>query len=193
VDWRTALAQTTENEPDTRFVAYDVYSGRMYTGQRRPGVRDAAVLEPRRVPDGLRGRLHRPLQDGAAVHGRLVRIAGQGEIRAGITRTGIALSKCVDFSTRRTRSARSPVRFLQPGARGDSGFRQRRPNPQVRGEDQGPRTRSTPAREIAAMYVMGDLPIVADQLRLVAGTRLEYSYIATDGFDIANNVPCAPG
>lgn len=41
------------------------------------------------------------------------------------------------------------------------------------------------SQEIAALYGMVDLPIVRDRLRLIAGVRLEYSYILSEGAPIA--------
>lgn len=38
------------------------------------------------------------------------------------------------------------------------------------------------SQEVAAGYGMLDLPIIEDRLRLIAGARLEYSYITTEGF-----------
>jgi outer membrane receptor protein involved in Fe transport len=37
-------------------------------------------------------------------------------------------------------------------------------------------------QEIAALYGMVDTPLIEERLRLIAGVRLEYSYITTDGF-----------
>ncbi|MFN8642882.1 MAG: TonB-dependent receptor [Candidatus Binatia bacterium] len=39
------------------------------------------------------------------------------------------------------------------------------------------------SQEIAAFYGMVDTPIVKDRLRFIAGARLEYSYIRTNGFE----------
>ena len=56
-------------------------------------------------------------------------------------------------------------------------------------------------QEIAGLYGMVDTPLIKDRLRLIAGVRLEYSHIATDGFLRAvgpvsssiNNVDPLPG
>lgn len=38
------------------------------------------------------------------------------------------------------------------------------------------------SQDIAAFYGMVDVPLIKDRLRVIGGTRLEYSYIQTDGF-----------
>ena len=43
--------------------------------------------------------------------------------------------------------------------------------------------------EIAAGYLMFDLPLVRDRLRLIAGVRTEYSYMKLDVFDQLQNKP----
>lgn len=49
-------------------------------------------------------------------------------------------------------------------------------------EDTRDSDKFTATQEIAAIYGLVDTPIIPDQLRLIAGVRVEYSYIATDGF-----------
>ena len=54
-------------------------------------------------------------------------------------------------------------------------------------EQTNPSDSFTGSQYVAAGYSMFDLPILQDQLRFVGGVRLEYSYIKTDGFQVADS------
>lgn len=192
VDWRSALSRTTQNQPDGRFDTrldpdgVDTWSpaaqgGRRVFGRLAENMTDSAIdftipfktdLSFTDVWDGLDGSF----KFGPAY---MWRARTHGLRQFTYSRPGTL----VDLSEP-TEELLVPQNILTPG-----GF--------VFSEVTQPRDSFKASQEIAAIYGMFDLPLfggwqdadgdVWHQLRLVAGVRGEYSYIATQTKDNSGN------
>jgi TonB dependent receptor/Carboxypeptidase regulatory-like domain/TonB-dependent Receptor Plug Domain len=178
INWRTALSQTTETEPDTRLITYDTATSLLTTSGPESSER-------------LFSNLDEYLTD-SAVHLTV-------PFKTALPFTDIWSGLPAKF------------KFGPAYAFRHRNFHYRRfvygPNPSgsappevLLAPDNIPTTLSfgentrksdsfTANQEIAAMYGMFDLPLIQDRLRLVAGVRVEYSYIITDGADLALGQP----
>ncbi len=173
VDWRTALSQSTEDQPDTRLYSY------RDTGEGAPEIRSQG-------DDLLRtfANLDEWLSDSAV--DLTVPFKTQlpaTDVWSGLAarfKTGVAyLYRDRNFDYRRFRFTNvpanldtlpSPEQILVPDNIGGPGF--------VRfGESSTGADSFQASQEIIGGYGMFDLPIVKDRLRVVAGARVEYSYI----------------
>lgn len=184
LDWRSALSQTTQDQPDTRHVVRS----------REQGSSDPPQLSFV-SPSLLRtfSDLEEHLSDSALdltvpFSTRLPFTDAWSGLPASF-KTGVAYAfRARDFRFRR---------FLyEQGRLGDIDLSA--PVEQLLvTENIGPRaqfpfqfTETTQkadefesSQEIAAAYGMLELPLVHDRLRLIGGVRAEYSFIAVDGFD----------
>ena len=174
INWRSALAQTSESTPDTRLITYDLDSGHLFAG----GGPESA--------ERLFGDLSEYLTDSAVDVTLPFKTALPfTDWWSGLPakfKFGPAYAfRNRDFNYRRfvytQRSAQgldltaSPEVLLTP---------QNIPRNFEFSENTKNSDSFKASQEIAAMYGMFDLPLVRDQLRLVAGVRVEYSYITVD-------------
>lgn len=181
VDWRTALAQTTRALPDRRFYAFS-------TSIEEP---NAPRLLQTKPPSLLRefDDLDEWSSDSGidATIPFATRLPGTA-VWSGLPakfQTGVAYSfRSRDYALRRfqyesnnVQTTATPEEALAPNNIGtEFTFDERT----------GPSDAFEATQEIAALYGQFDLPIIRDQLRLIAGVRLEYSYIFSKGGYIAN-------
>ncbi|MBI3783285.1 MAG: TonB-dependent receptor [Deltaproteobacteria bacterium] len=174
VDWRTALAQTTQSEPDTRPIAYDLSSGHLFAGA---GPESA---------EHLFANLSEYLTDSAADLTVPFKTALPfTDVWSGLPakfKFGPAYSfRSRDFGYRRFIYSQVSPFGIDPAASPDELLAP--PNiPQNFNFSENTKNSDSfkATQEIAAMYGMFDLPLLPDRLRLVAGVRLEYSYISVD-------------
>lgn len=180
VDWRSAYAETTEDEPDTRDTVYT----------RDSGTTDPPAAFPQ-SPNFLRtfADLNEYLTDTALdltipFETRLPILDAWAGL-PGKFKTGIAYAyRDRDFRYRRFQTeiensdgidlTQSPEAILLP----------RNYGPFLSFQETTQRADSFDAsQEVAAAYGMLEFPIVRDTLRVVGGARVEYSYIQLDGAD----------
>jgi outer membrane receptor protein involved in Fe transport len=179
VDWRTALSQTTRDEPDTR----------QYRRTQDPG-QTRSILDGRGNVRRLFSNLDEWLSDSA------LDVTLPFDTRLPFTdvwsglearwKSGVAyLVRQRDFEFRRFQYVirgndldltLSPEVLLAPELIGISEGVQFLENTETRDSFDA-------KQDIAAIYTMLDLPIVEDRLRFVGGVRVEYSYIDTNGAD----------
>jgi len=178
VEWRSAFSRTTANEPDTRFLVYQ-------------SVPPAA---PEFTDDSLGGqRLFNSMWENLSDSGVDFTIPFRTalpftDVWSGLAakfKFGAAYSyQWRAFQQRRFRytlegdlfDLTQPAQWLlQPSHIGPGGFDFT--------ETSVPRDQYQASQEIGAGYGMFDLPLVRDTLRLIAGTRLESSYISLLTFD----------
>lgn len=181
IDWRTAYSRSTQKEPDTRFFTQVGQSGPdpepwSYVTDSLGGTRlfndlqewlsDSAVdftIPISKILPGTAGIPGVPssFQFGPAYAYRS-RVFNQRRFRYAPT-CGIDNSACVDPTL-------PPEELFAPGnVIGPGGFDFI--------EQTQPRDNYRVSQEIAAFYAMFEIPIVPDRLRMVGGTRYEYSFI----------------
>ncbi|HVM96122.1 MAG TPA: TonB-dependent receptor, partial [Candidatus Acidoferrales bacterium] len=188
LSWRTALSQTTQMEPDTRFITYDL----------NPDGRKLFLSgEGPESAERLFGDLSEYLTDSSFdVSVPFKTALPFTDVWSGLPakfKFGPAYSyRDRTFAYRRFVSKRlsntppadlfsqAPEIVLDP----DNVGRYLTFEEQSKSADSFDAT-----QEIAAMYGMFDLPLIQDRLRLVAGVRMEYSYIHTSSVDISSNQP----
>ncbi len=177
LDWRTALSQSTEEQPDTRLYEY------RDTGEGAPELRSQG-------DDLLRtfANLDEWLSDSAVD----LTVPFRTQLPATDVWSGLAAKfkggvayayRDRNFDYRRFRYTNiptsldtlpSPEQILVPENIGGAGF--------VRfGESSTDADSFKASQEIAGAYGMLDLPIIKDRVRVVAGSRVEYSYIQLEG------------
>ncbi|HVO27134.1 MAG TPA: TonB-dependent receptor [Candidatus Margulisiibacteriota bacterium] len=195
VNWRTALSETVEDQPDTRFVSYNLFPNqpRQINAANDPG---SESLER------LFGSLEEHLSDSAVDFTTPFKTGLPfTDVWAGLPaklKFGTAYSyRHRTFDFRRFLYDRITYVGIDPSDPAGGllvpenigvNFRFR--------EGTRPKDSFTASQDIAAGYSMVDLPILPgthgeagqllNQLRLVAGTRVEYSYIATQSFNDLN-------
>jgi outer membrane receptor protein involved in Fe transport len=192
LDWQSAYSQSNENIPDTRTTVYS-------TSNNEP------TLPPSFISDQSSGNrvffnLNEWLSDSSA-HFTI-------PFETGLPGTDVwsglpAKLKFGPVYTYRDRSTRlrqfqfqpcvgslclpnftdkltlPPNELFAPGNIGPGGLQF--------SEVSNPRDSFSATQEIAGGYVMTELPLVRDQVRLIAGVRTEYSYIRVDAADIQGN------
>jgi outer membrane receptor protein involved in Fe transport len=196
VDWRTAMSQTTRDEPDTRQYYYEQRPPE--EGQASPFLPELSVSN--RPPLRLFSNLDEWLSDSAVDATVPFKTAlPYTDVWSGLEasfKAGIAyLVRDRNFDFRRFRTERfgsespnlnlalSPEVILVPEHYGIPFGLQFAEGTQAADSFQA-------KQDIAAAFGMFDLPIIEDRLRLIAGVRVEYSYIATEGFTaLQSNVP----
>ncbi|HVN87592.1 MAG TPA: TonB-dependent receptor [Candidatus Binatia bacterium] len=185
LNWHTALSQTTESQPDQRFVTYALNmpptlfaagegpeSGERLFSDLDEHLTDSAVDVTIPFKTGL------PFTD---VWSDLPAKFKFGPAYAYRHRT---------FDYRRFLYERNSSQGLDLSASPEVQFSPLNiPTNFEFVERSRPSDSFTATQDIAALYGMFDLPIIRDQLRLVAGVRVEYSYITTNGADVATNEP----
>ena len=202
VNWRSALSQTTEDQPDTRFASYNLPTP-------TNGLTYRQILAPGDGPESLErvfGNLDEYLTDSA--------VDFTIPFKTGLPFTDVwsDLPAKFKFGPAYTYRHRDYTfrRFKYPKLNNTfslTAFQQSQPvetilRPNNIGTQFGFQESGRPgdsfqaSQEIAGLYGMFDLPIVVDRLRLVAGVRTEYSYIRSESFgstEIVNNVDPLPG
>ncbi len=179
LDWRTAFSNTTQDEPDTRYITYEGAPGSplQFTGDSLGGSRifntlsenltDSAVdftipfttgLPYTDVWDGLPGKF----KFGPAYSYRKRNFEQR---RFVYDVNGAAIDTTQDPETILQPSNQVPgvINFNEETKAGDS---------------------YDVSQEIIGGYGMFDMPIIRDRLRLIAGSRVEYSYIRLNTFAI---------
>ncbi len=192
--WRTAISQTTEDQPDTRFFSYNLFPD-------KPRQINTTGDGPESL-ERLFGNLDEHLSDSAVdLTIPFTTRLPFTDVWSGLPakfKLGPAYSyRHRSFDFRRflydrityegIDPSQSPQVLLVPENIGVN-FKSR--------EGTQPRDSFTASEDVAAFYGMVDTPIwpgtrsddgeLLNQLRLVAGVRTEYSYIATDAVDILN-------
>ena len=185
IDWRAALSQSRRWQPDAKFTIYrrnldaDDPVFVLATGGGSAGgstTRYFSNLDELLQDYGL--DISRPFDLNFSLFGR--EMGGSAQISTGIAYT--------------TRERDFKLRLLDTLIRGNStllDFRLR-PDDILRPEFYGsvfdlqdntnrPELRFKASQDIAAFYLMVDVPIVTDRLRLIGGIRTEYSYIQVQG------------
>jgi hypothetical protein len=178
INWRTALSQTTETEPDTRLITYDTATSLLATGGPESSERVFSNLDEYLTDSAV--DLTVPFKTALPFT----------DIWSGLP-AKFKFGPAYAFRHRNFHYRRF-VYGLNPSGSA--------PPEVLLAPDNIPTTLSfrenarksdsfTANQEIAAMYGMFDLPLIQDRLRLVAGVRVEYSYIITDGADLALGQP----
>lgn len=193
IDWRTALSQATEDEPDTRFITYDLNPA--------PGITRKLFLagEGPESSERLFSNLDEYLTDSAVdltipFPTRLPFTDVWSGLPAKFKMGAAYAYRNRHFEFRRflyERNSNGPV--VPPD------FYSQPPEAILTPPNVGTllefseRSRKSDSfdatQDIAAGYGMFDLPLVGEHLRLIAGVRMEYSYIVTDSALVANNDP----
>jgi hypothetical protein len=187
LDWRTAFAHTTQDEPDMRHLTYQGPADQPleFVNDSSGGLRVFNTLDELMTDSALDltvpFRTALPFTDAwSGLPARLKlgpaytyrdRDFLQRRFRYTIPQVG-----GVDFTL-------PPEEILQPGNIGPGGLGFE--------EQTVPKDAFQATHEILAGYGMLDLPLVRDRLRLVAGVRMEYSLIRLAAFDDQGN-PLAP-
>lgn len=180
LEWRTAYSRTTENEPDIRFITYEGTPKRFNTDDNgsdrvfdylRELLTDSAVDFT--VPFSVWSGMQAKLKFGPAYSRRsrtfMLRrfgLAGSSNL-AGVD-TLLPPETVLDQSN----FIPGVLQFEEATRKSDS---------------------FDVSQEIAAFYGLIDLPLWKDRLRLNAGVRPEYSYIALNGFAEGGNVQNGAG
>ncbi len=175
LEWRTAYARTTEDEPDVRFITYEGKPKRFNTddsgGDRifdslRELLTDSAVDVT--VPFSIWSGLQAKLKFGPAYSRR----SRTFELR----RFGLApTSNLAGVDTLQPpETVLDPANFI-PGVLQLEEITRKSDSYDV-------------SQEIAAFYGLIDMPLWKDKLRINAGARPEYSYIALNGFAEGGNI-----
>lgn len=182
IDWRSAFSQTTQDEPDTRYLTYEGPKGQ------------ESFLEDSLGGLRLFNSLEEILTDSAVDFTVPFRTALPStdvwSDLPGKVKTGAAYSfRDRDFSQRRFQNnienpqifdLRDPAEIIlapgnyEPGA-----------NSLV--EETQARDQFSATQEIIGGYSLIDLPLVRDRLKFYGGVRLEYSYIELVTFDLSSN------
>ena len=193
VNWRTAISQTTEDQPDTRFVSYNLGQPRQINAANDPG---SESLE--RLFSNLDEHLSDSTIDVTAPFKTALPFTDVWTGLPAKFKFGTAYSyRHRTFDFRRFLYDRITYVGIDPSQSAETllvpenigvNFKFR--------EGTRPKDSFTASQDIAAGYAMFDLPILpgsraedgqlVNQLRLVAGTRVEYSYIATQSFSDLN-------
>jgi hypothetical protein len=184
LDWRAAFSQTTQDVPDQRYITY-------VTGQR--GVDNPAFSNDSLGGSRIFNTLSEELFDSAidltvpfntALPFTTVSYGLPGKLKLGPAWS----SRDRDFTMRR-------FRYRVPGGSFDLTLPPEvllAPDNVVPGgvsfdEETQPRDAFRAYQRIIGGYAMFDLPLVAERLRLVAGTRFESSHIRLSTFDVQGN------
>ncbi|MBI1815666.1 MAG: carboxypeptidase regulatory-like domain-containing protein [Deltaproteobacteria bacterium] len=193
VDWRSALSQTTQDQPDTRFVTYNLPTS--LNGLTAPQL--VAAGEGPESLVRLYGNLDEYLTDSALDFTVPFKTGlPYTDVWSGLPakfKFGPAYAyRHRNFSLRRflynrvstvgVDTSASPEVQLQPAN-----------IPENYSFKEGTRKQDSfeASQEIIGGYGMFDLPLVPDRLRLVAGVRVEYSYISLNTADFIGN-PVSP-
>lgn len=182
IDWRSAFSRTTQDEPDTRHLAYLGPKGReSFTEDSLGGLRLFNSLEEILTDSAVDFTV--PFRTGLPFT----------DVWSGLPakfKAGPAYSfRDRDFSQRRFQNnLENPNIFdltdpaeiiLAPGNYG--------PGENSLIEETQARDQFSATHEIVAGYGLLDLPLVRDRLRFVGGVRVEYSYIELITFDLNAN------
>lgn len=183
VDWRTALSQTTRDEPDTRQYVYY-----QFPEDPRPLLDTTGRI--RRLFSNLDEWLSDSAVDATLPFDTKLPFTDVWSGLQAKWKTGIAyMVRKRDFKFRRFRYeirgndfdlSLSPEVLLVPpyiGIPNGIEFRESTQNADSFDAKQ----------DIAAIYSMFELPVIEDRLRFVGGVRVEYSYIDTNGADRQSN------
>jgi outer membrane receptor protein involved in Fe transport len=187
VDWRTAISQTTRDEPDTR----------QYSYSERDAPSPPALNLNTRPPLRLFSNLDEWLSDSAV--DATVPFKTElpfTDLWSGLEakfKTGIAyLVRDRNFEFRRFRTLSNGSTFLDFSLTPEAILQEQFygiPGGLQFNEDTQKADSFQAKQDIAGIYGMFDLPIVEDRLRLIAGARVEYSYISTNGFTALQSKP----
>ncbi|HUI24590.1 MAG TPA: TonB-dependent receptor [Candidatus Kryptonia bacterium] len=191
LDWRTAISQTTQSQPDTRFVAYNLPTAT----NDLMGLSRQYITAGEGPESGLRtfADLDEYLSDSA--------IDLTIPFKTGLPGTDFWSGLPAKFKfgpayayRRRTFDFRRFLYNRVDTANLDQSLSveellipEHIPANYSFREGTQAQDSFTASQEIAAIYGMVDLPLIRDQLRVVAGVRVEYSYIATDSSDMQGN------
>jgi outer membrane receptor protein involved in Fe transport len=178
LDWRTAVARTTQNEPDTRHTTYNgpTEGPFIFTNDSSGGLRVFNALKERMTDSAVDFTI--PFKTGLPFTEVWSDLAAKFKFGPAYT------YRTHNFDQRRFRYApdagsfdltRPPEEILAPENIGPGGV--------DFAETTVPTDVFEATQEVAAAYGMFDLPLVRDRLRLVAGVRTEYSLIRISSFD----------
>ena len=195
VNWRTAISQTTEDQPDTRFVSYNLTPG-------QPRQINSAIDPGSESLERLFANLDEHLSDSA------IDVTVPFKTALPFTDVWTGLPAKFKFGPAYAYRHRNFVfrRFLYDRITYEGIDPSQSPEVLLVPENIGvnfkfkegtrPKDSFTATQDIAGSYGMFDLPILPgtrgeagqllNQLRLVAGVRVEYSYIATHSFGDLN-------
>lgn len=202
LDWRSALSQTTEDQPDTRFVSYNLPTA-------TNGLPYRQILAPGDGPESLE-RLFANLDEYMTDSAVDVTIPFQTALPFTDAWSGLPAKfkfgpaytyRHRSFDFRRFSYPKLNNSFsltpLQQSQAAETILQPQNIGTQFGFQETGrPGDSFSASQEIAGAYGMVDLPLVRDRLRLVAGVRTEYSYIRSESFgttEIVNNVDPLPG